>query len=258
MRSTAPAMVRETAAPSDSDCPLPADGTVHLWQVAVPAPSPVAERLWLVLCGDERARALRYRHPAVRARYIAARGALRHILAGYLGQSPAALSFAYDCGGKPRLHNAINTADLRFNLTHAGPLAVCAVSVGREVGVDAEPASRTAAVIEAAGRFLSPLERGQLHSLPVAERGVALLRCWVRKEAYLKGRGLGIGYPLEALSVRLSSAGGSLCPIDRHDKPGGARWRLVDLELGPSYVGALALEGAAPLPCPRRWCIPVP
>lgn len=64
-----------------------------------------------------------------------ARWALREILGRYLGLPANELRFERSRHGKPRL--ASPEAELEFNLSHSGSLALVAVA-GREVGVDVE------------------------------------------------------------------------------------------------------------------------
>ena len=71
-----------------------------------------------------------------RRRWVAARWALRSVLARYLGGAPAAIELGLGERGKPHLAEPGST--LRFNLSHSGELALIAVAAGREVGVDVQ------------------------------------------------------------------------------------------------------------------------
>lgn len=62
-----------------------------------------------------------------------------------------------------------------------------------------------------------------------AGRSLGFCRDWTRREAYWKARGLGL-------------SGMNLPPA--------AGWSVVDLQLGPDYAGAVAMEGDA---CPLVW-----
>ena len=94
------------------------------------------DRLPAALAPDVLARADRFAFPHDRRRYVAAHGALRAILGGYLNTTPAGVPIRYTPQGKPYL--APPSSDIRFNLSHSGELALIAVTRGREVGVDVE------------------------------------------------------------------------------------------------------------------------
>jgi 4'-phosphopantetheinyl transferase len=62
------------------------------------------------------------------------------------------------------------------------------------------------------------------------------LRCWVRKEAYLKGLGIGLGDDPASVDVG---------PGPGPEGPDG--WSVVDVEAGPRYLAAVALAAVAPV-----------
>jgi phosphopantetheinyl transferase len=69
-------------------------------------------------------------------RLAASPDALRRALAVYLGEAPERIQLTEGEHGKPRL--ADPEAQLRFNLSHSGEVALVAVSGAVEVGVDVE------------------------------------------------------------------------------------------------------------------------
>ena len=75
---------------------------IDLWSVRLSAVQPALGDPAPPLSDDERARAARM--PALAAaRFMAARRALREILAGYAGVRPEKLVFSYGRSGKPQL-----------------------------------------------------------------------------------------------------------------------------------------------------------
>ena len=120
--------------------------------------------------------------------------------------------------GKPYLRNS----DLHFNVSHSGDLRVLAVAT-REVGVDVEVLRDRGDVRELAAVGLPPEQAAQVAAAPEAERDLLFHRLWVRHEARLKCHGVGLVAPL----------------------PADARDRVVELDLGPGAVGALALQESA-------------
>jgi 4'-phosphopantetheinyl transferase len=194
-----------------------------------------------MLSPDERARADRFRSPRDRDRFVAARGLLRSILAGYLDRDPAALRFAYGPFGKPELAEGAGVL-LRFNVAHAGDRALYAVAWGRQVGVDLEPVRADLEIAEVAELALTPDERDLIDSLPPERRPECFAALWTRKEALAKATGLGLGLPFDRLD-----AGGVGDPATRTVcddlLPDGRRWSLRSLDVGPGFAAALAVEG---------------
>ena len=217
-------------------------GEAHVWRIRVgDAPASLAE-LWPILSTEERERAQRYRFERDRALYVAAHGALRLILGGYLGCEPGDLQGVTGPFGKPALRDQEGPEGIRFNLSHAQGLALCAFARGREVGVDVEPV-RAEVSRGLAERFFAPGEVAALHALPAEAQPEGFFRCWTRKEAYIKARGEGLSLPLDQFEVSLAPGE----PARLLKALGGARererWWLAELSAGSGYMAALAVEG---------------
>jgi 4'-phosphopantetheinyl transferase len=217
----------------------PPHGEVHLWLAGVAELAERAAALLGTLSADERDRAGRFHREADWRRFVVARGALRIILARYLGSDARALAFRYGPFGKPELPDA----PLRFNLSHSGDLALCAVTRGRAVGVDVEQLRPVADCEQLAARYFSPEEHAALVQLSAAARSRAFLACWTRKEAYVKARGDGLSFPLDAFAVSLAPGTAPALLRHRLDATEVDRWSFAALEPEPGYVGALAVEG---------------
>jgi 4'-phosphopantetheinyl transferase len=172
-----------------------------------------------VLSADEHERAARLRFARDRRRFVVARGLLRTLLAERLGVGAAELEFDHGEQGKPRLRRE---TPLRFNLSHSGSLLAIALCEGRELGVDVEKIRDDLAAESIAGRFLPPPIADEIERCRGRARTDAFFRAWVRQEAYAKARGAGLELIGQA--------------------PDGGRWDVVDVELAPGYVAALAIE----------------
>src|SRR5208282_4264554 len=98
-------------------------------------------RQWNVLSEAERARASRFVRPRDGRRFAVCRGSLRLILGRLTNAPPQDVAFRFVPGGKPELAGPRppgNVPSLRFNVTHSDDLALIAVSLDRELGVDLE------------------------------------------------------------------------------------------------------------------------
>jgi 4'-phosphopantetheinyl transferase len=183
----------------------------------------------------ERERAARFRRPGDGDRFLAARGALRRILAGYLQRDPRAIVFSLGEWGKP----SVEGSSLCFNLSHSDALALIAVAYGRLVGVDVERQRDIVDLEGIASRICSPSERLELDALAPSDRQGAFLAMWTRKEALAKMTGEGV----RALSrdTRLDEQDGCRL-VQVPDLPGyaacvaaqGTDWRLVRCAPAPA------------------------
>lgn len=215
---------------------------VHVWRAGLDLDPALLTPLTDTLSIDERGRATRYSSPLHRDRWVAARGILRRILARYLRTDPALIRFSYGAHGKPAVEGGDGDG-LCFTLSHAGGLALYAVTMGRRVGIDVE-VPRHDLDIEAIGaRHFSAAEARALAAQSAGRRAEAFFRCWTRKEAYIKALGLGLTCPLGRFTVSLGPQPALLADADDPGAPG--RWSLHALEPGSGYVAALAVESLA-------------
>jgi 4'-phosphopantetheinyl transferase len=214
---------------------------VHVWRIALQ--EKLAPRLRSILSPDECARADRFHFPRDRNRFIVARGSLRTILGVYLKQKPDHLSFSYSQFGKPALAAHPDAHELSFNLSHANELALLAVTSGRAIGVDIEFIRPEFASAEIAERFFSSHEVAELRALPGETQREAFFNCWTRKEAYIKAIGEGLSLPLNQFHVSLAPGSAAALLGNLKDAAEVSRWSLQELDPGPEYVAAVAVEG---------------
>ncbi|HEY7329468.1 MAG TPA: 4'-phosphopantetheinyl transferase superfamily protein [Gemmataceae bacterium] len=231
--------------------PLVTADDVHVWRIGLEVGDTLLARLRDILSDDEQQRADRFHFEKDRRHFTSARAAMRILLAGYLARRPQEVRFAYSNYGKPRLADANNGGDLRFNLTHSHGLALLAVTRRREIGVDVERLRDMERDGESlAQRFFSPRELAVLLSLPQDQRREAFFHCWTRKEAYIKAHGEGLSLPLEQFDVSLHPDEPAALLATQHDPQEVRRWSLQALFPGEGYVGALVVEGHSW----RLWC----
>ncbi len=216
---------------------------VHVWRAALDQTASQRQYFQRHLAADERARAARLYFERDREHFIVARGVLRDILARYLNREPGSLSFRYGSHGKPALAGNDDEAGIRFNISHSRGMALCAVALGREVGIDIEQVRADLAIVEIAERFFSPREVATLLLLPALEQRPAFFRCWTRKEAYIKARGEGLSIPLDGFDVSLAPGEPAALLGVRPDPVDSIRWSLEDLDAAPGFAAALAVEG---------------
>ena len=97
---------------------------VHAWAVSLDVPEHAYAGLLATLAPDERHRASEYRFDDPRRRYVVARGTLRRLLGEYLDSDPTSIELTIDQNKKPHLASQYAAADLHFNVSHSGDLAM--------------------------------------------------------------------------------------------------------------------------------------
>jgi 4'-phosphopantetheinyl transferase len=143
----------------------------------------------------------------------------------------------------------VGESDIRFNLSHTNGVALVAVGLGRELGVDIEW-HRPLEDLEAMARaVMSELELRQWLALDSEYRYVAFYHLWSRKESYLKAIGLGLYRNLHEVTVpisaeRLDESGGRIHVV--HDVSGEGRWQLRDVLASADYSASVCCEGVRP------------
>jgi 4'-phosphopantetheinyl transferase len=223
---------------------LPHEDEGHVWLASLDRTEGELRVLALTLSPDEKTRAERFHFPRDRDHFVAGRGLLRILLAGYTGQAPGDLHFTTNRYGKPQLAAPAEAPHpLRFNVSHSRDVALYAVARGREVGVDVEWMGRDLDFEGLAARFFSPRESAALGALPPDARRGAFFACWTRKEAYVKARGQGLSLGLDTFDVSLA-LGGPPEPVRSTAEPGAEeRWSVYGFTPAADYAAALAVEG---------------
>jgi 4'-phosphopantetheinyl transferase len=218
------------------------DREIHLFCMSFEQPPTRVRELEDLLSRAERERADRFHFENDRRRFVVSHGGLREIL-GELLQVPAR-RLEFSCGphGKPHLAGMLNEPGLRFNLAHAGSLAVYAVALRQEVGVDVEQFRRVDGADTFAGRFFSKRELEEWNAVPRDLRMEAFFNYWTRKEACLKATGQGICDCLSQIEVSLFPGTPARVISETGPAERLGRWCLQSLVPAVGYVGAVAAE----------------
>jgi 4'-phosphopantetheinyl transferase len=209
---------------------------VDVWRADLAAAS---DELGELLCAEERERAARIVRERDRVLWARSRGVLRALLGRYLDRDPRALRFAVGAHGKPMLQIPGGTptsgptpagtlktdgvADLRFNMSHSGELALYAVTAKHAVGIDVEVARRQINELAIVARVLGRDQARRLASLDAEARTQEFLRAWATNEAAVKCRGTGLAAPPQG-------------------SPTADLW-TTELDVGPHAAAAVAVEG---------------
>ena len=218
---------------------------VHIWRASLDQPPDLTANFNDLLQPGESTRAARMPLPAVRRRFITARGILRLLLGVYLDEKPQGIKFAYGSQGKPRLADS-SALQLYFNLSHSENLVLFAFARGGEIGIDLEYAKPIEDKDKIARRYFSEDERAAYNALPDTQKLQGFYNCWTRKEAYIKARGGGLSIPLDRFSVSLKPGEPAVLLNPVSDPEDAKHWDIRHLHPAPGYVGALAVSPTGP------------
>ena len=167
-----------------------------------------------------RRKAEAFRFEADRRRSVAVWMLLRQMLAG-MGLAADSLPVSENEFGKPVFEPALG---IHFNLSHGGERVMAAVS-DRPIGCDVE---RIVPFNEDLAReCLTDREQAWVKGAqPGSDRDKAFIRLWVRKEAYAKAVGIGLGIDLKSVSILPDES-----PQD---------WSFLDFDFADGHLGCVA------------------
>jgi len=228
--------------------PIPAprlnEGDVGVWVVTLPKGDARWADAWSVISQDERERANRLARDEDRALWIHTRAFLRLLLAGQFSVDPQLMVFGEGPHGKPELSEPASSERLDFSVSHSGAVAVITVARDRRVGIDVERIQPDLSWEPIAKNLFSASDLTFIEGRPRAERRLTFFVCWVRKESYLKGLGVGLTRSLDDFSVPMGRSGGAVEDPQANPLPGGERhWRVHPIDVPDGYAAALAVDG---------------
>jgi 4'-phosphopantetheinyl transferase len=218
------------------------DDEIHVWHVSLNQPSFQIEKMSDILSEEEWKRITEYRFNQFRIRYILCRGFLRTILGRYVGINPKVIHFEYGDYGKPVIRGVGGEHRVQFNLAHSGDLAVYAITAKSRIGVDVEYVETFPEMASVATNIFSLREQKAWMALPEEMKKFAFYNGWTRKEAYLKGIGIGLQTELNQIEVSIIP-GEPAKLIQQTDEPDEAHsWSLADIVIDKNYVAAVAYD----------------
>ena len=183
---------------------------------------------------DELAIAERFKHSALKIRYIICHGILRQLLAKHLNQSAADLDIEKTEFGKPFLPDHPDTS---FNMSHSGDSLAVAISSQYQLGIDVERYKSRHSWQGLVKKCFAPEEADYWYSLDKTERSHAFYQFWVKKEAFVKAVGKGITLGLDQCVVNPEDTTSFL----RIPELGGLadQWQIYTLDLPEDEFGAV-------------------
>jgi 4'-phosphopantetheinyl transferase len=173
----------------------------------------------------ERQRLAAYLRDDDKARFLLGCTIVRRLLAARLSLPAASIRLDRSCPDCGKPHGKVRADGAELSVTHSGELVGVAIS-DRQVGLDVEKIDQGIDVDGLARVSLADVEIAALAAYD--DKARAFTTYWTRKEAVVKATGDGLRTDLRTV----------LGP------PAG--FHLVELEVDPSYVAALAVQAAGP------------
>lgn len=221
---------------------LPRPGNIHVWLVN-PVVDHTALNLYLqVLSPSEKAKAARFRFEEDKYRFIVGRAVLRKLSSQYMGCNTNEVLFGYNQFGKPYYKNSTL---LKFNLSHSNRLAVIGFSSNLQIGIDIEKVNSDYDFSDIAQTVFSRKELLMLNKLNPVDRIARFYELWTRKEAFIKGVGHGLSFPISLRKISVLSDRVEKGSIDA--AAAGIKimesWSTSSFDPSPAYRAAVALNG---------------
>ena len=210
-----------------------------------------------LLSTDEHKRMARLVFDRDRRAFVITRALVRTMLSRYAAVAPADWRFVENVHGRPEIvDRPAGTPDLRFNISHTDGLIACAVTIGREVGVDVEHVGRHV-THDIAGRFFAPEEVTDLRGLPLEDQQRIFFDYWTLKEAYIKARGFGLALPLGEFAFKLNPPGPPAITFAPSLDDDPSTWQFVQDWPTPQHrLGLAVRREGADLPVRLRFVTP--
>lgn len=210
-----------------------------------------------LLDAEETALRSRLRFEADRHRYLVAHALLRTTLSAYADVDPRDWRFSRNAFGRPEPMPS-HQGRLRFNLSRTTGLIACAVTRDADLGIDVEDLHRMDDPMEVARHAFAPSEVADLEARGGDDRRLRFFEYWTAKEAWLKGRGVGLSEPLNRAVFRFGGAGTEPQLLD---ESGGVNqaWQVCVSRPTDQHVMAVAVrrEAHQRFDVFERWTTPL-
>ena len=213
---------------------------VHIWNVSTLISEKQELAYLKLLSEDEKAKASSFRFTKDRRIYITSRGVLRSLSGQYLKQLPEDIVFDYEVHGKPQFR--VDTM-VRFNVSHSENYVVIGFVHESEIGIDVEYLKKNFDVLELGQNFFSNDEIDTLEAMAAKDQYDGFYRCWTRKEAFIKAKGMGLSFPLDAFSVSLDNNTTALLEKTAWNPIESREWDMFSFSPGKGYIAAVAIKG---------------
>tara|TARA_B100000989_G_scaffold298309_2_gene287023 strand:+ start:490 stop:1230 length:741 start_codon:yes stop_codon:yes gene_type:complete len=209
-------------------------GQVHVWQMSLN--HSIKQEDWEWLSVEEKTKINRLRDGVHRKSATSMRTQLRRLLSMYLDKSPAEISFKAAQFGKPYLDDS----SLSFNISHSGDLALVAITLNQEVGIDIEKWRFLENLEGLVKRNFSDREQQAWLTVEDSQRQQTFFNLWTCKEAFIKATGRGLGMGVSRCGFSLTQPNTLMeCPDEYGEM---SEWSCFQLEVGEKVSACMMLR----------------
>ncbi len=216
--------------------------TVHIYLACLDLSYPQIKTMSKLLSPKEKNRAKKYYFKHDRVQYIARHGILRTLLGNYIKCSPERIQFTTNTYGKPYLKHVVHNKQYYFNISYSNDMGVFAFTTNQEVGVDIEYVKNIPEVNSIVDNYFSLEEKNKFKRLSMIQRQSLFYEYWTRKEALIKGIGMGLQYPIDRIDLNLQTLQTAIVDNRHTNFESKQIWSIYKLNLPSGFLGALALR----------------
>lgn len=209
---------------------------VHIWKFDIRLVDEELSDYQELLSEYEKERASKFRFNNDRNRFLWGRIKLRRLLSAYLDEKPANIDFNFTPDGKPTLKKKAHQK-IHFNISHSGDFIIFGISRS-PIGVDIEDINGRVDINRVSRRYFSQEEKKMVETVSKENKKNTFFEIWTKKEAVIKGIGLGLGVALKNFSVVDDKGHVKWKPESVHLAK--SEWYAQTINEIPSYKAALA------------------
>tara|TARA_R110002020_G_scaffold235877_6_gene448193 strand:+ start:74 stop:814 length:741 start_codon:yes stop_codon:yes gene_type:complete len=216
------------------ECDFDLQGNFHVWRLYIPGfVSSIEENIEL-LTSEELEKSSSFVHQEDRYRFVLGKIYLRKLIAKYLKIDPKDVRFGMLEYNKPYL---LNMPNLNFNISHSGDFLIIGITNRWPLGVDLERMNSNVDLYNLIYSTMSSTEIGSiLNSHSPRE---IFYKHWTRKEAFLKGVGIGLTDRLKDISC---NDGLNLVPSGLSSF--ASSWNIRSFTMDNQYMISIAHDSA--------------
>jgi 4'-phosphopantetheinyl transferase len=216
--------------------------TAHIYLASLDLTHPQIKTLFKLLSPEEKNSAKRYHFEHDRVLYIARHGILRTLLGNYIKCEPDQIQFTTNTYGKPYLKHMDHNKQYYFNISYSNNMGVFAFTADQEVGIDIEFVKNIPEMNSIVDNYLSSKEKNKFKKLSKIQRENLFYEYWTRKEALVKGIGMGLKYPIDRIDLNLQNVQTAVIDNRHTNSESKQIWSIYKLNLPQGFIGALALR----------------
>lgn len=192
-------------------------------------------------CQKKKKRAEKFTFADKYREYVVTRGLLRQALAQVLNRDATSFHFNYTESNKPWLDEKINGQSIAMNVTHSHGIALVALSLDRQLGIDIEKIREEIEYEKLSKRFFSEHEYDALKNYQ-GDKVQAFFAIWTRKEAFVKAVGKGIAFGLSQFDVNIDPQAEPEMLATRWDENDVSNWFMSGVDVPDGYLATVVAD----------------